>query len=77
MDTERGGREVEIGAVATPSVCGNDGICRCENNAPNAAWTAKDSREGETLTLGARKVFVYPDSVTILAFDEALYTRAD
>ena len=62
VDTERGGREA-IRAVATPSVCGNDGICRCENNAPNAAWTAKDSREGETLTLGTQGLRL-SDSVT-------------
>lgn len=74
VDTMPGGVPVTVGAAITPSVCGADGICPCNGEAKNPAWTAADAGEGETKVLGTRRVYVFPDSVTIMTFDRNLYT---
>jgi hypothetical protein len=74
VDTAPGGEPVEIGAAATRSICGSDGVCRCMDGKANPAWTAADADEGDVLVLGKRTVYVFPDSITILTFDRALYT---
>lgn len=69
-----GGQAVKVGAAITTSVCGADGICKCEGDAANPAYTAADTGEGESTVLATRTVFVYPDSITIMTFDRNLYT---
>ncbi len=74
IDAPRAGQAVTIGAAITPSVCGADGVCPCtELNTQNPAWTAADTGEGETIALGSRVAFVFPDSVTLLSFDDNTY----
>lgn len=73
VDTPAGGTQVVLGAAVTPSVCGADGICKCEAGAPNPAYSAADSGEGEAIVLGTRSIYVYPDSITILTFDRGAY----
>jgi hypothetical protein len=71
-----GGKAVKVGAAVTPSVCGADGVCKCgDDGKANPAYTAADTGEGEALSLAARTIFVYPDSITILTFDRNLYTK--
>jgi len=76
VDTQPGGREITIGAAIMPSLCGDDGVCQClpDDAGKNPAWTAADAHEAETVVLGTRKVFTFPDSVTIMTFDRVLYT---
>lgn len=76
VDTQDGGQAVEVAAAATRSVCGNDGVCRCMEGAANPAWTApdEDGSEADTVVLGNRTIYVFPDSITILTFDSLLYT---
>lgn len=74
INTMLGGVPVTVGAVVTPDVCGPDDVCQCIEAATNPAWTAPDPGEAETKVLGARRVFVFPDSITILTFDRNLYT---
>ncbi len=74
VSTQAGGSAVNIGAAITTSVCGDDGICRCENGAPNPNYTAADTNEGNVEVLGSREIFVFPDSITILTFDRNIYT---
>jgi hypothetical protein len=69
-----GGQAVKVGAAVTASVCGPDGICKCEGSAANPAYTAADEGEGESTILATRTVYVYPDSITIMTFDRNLYT---
>lgn len=72
VDTQDGGEAVTIGAAITEDVCGADGQCQC--NADGTA-NAADTGDGPTVrVLGTRQIFVYPDSITILTFDEALYS---
>jgi hypothetical protein len=73
-DTQDGGQSIEIGAVITRSVCGQDGICQCKDDGVNPAWSAADTDEARVDVLGRRTIFVYPDSITILTFDRNLYT---
>lgn len=76
IDAPRSGQAVTIGASITPTVCGPDGVCRCtELNTQNPAWSAADTGEGETIALGSRVTFVFPDSVTLLTFDDKTYAR--
>ena len=75
VDTMTGGQPLTVGAAMTRSVCGPDGICMCtETKQPNPMWTAADAGEGVTEVLGSRTVYVFPDSITIMTFDRALYT---
>jgi hypothetical protein len=74
VDTMPGGVPVTVGAAITPSVCGPDGVCQCNGDQKNPAWTAADGGEAETKVLGARQVYIFPDSVTILSFDRNMYT---
>lgn len=74
VDTMTGGKEITIGAAITPSLCGPDAICQCTaDGAKNPAWSAPDGNEGQQKILGTRRIFVFPDSVTILTFDRGLY----
>lgn len=76
IDAPRAGQAVTVGAAITPTVCGPDGACRCtELNTVNPAWTQADPGEGETIALGHRVTFVFPDSVTLLTFDDNTYAR--
>jgi hypothetical protein len=76
IEAPPGGRAVTIGAAITPSVCGADGVCPCtELNTPNPAWSAADTGEGETIPLGFRVAYVFPDSVTLLSFDSKTYAE--
>ncbi len=74
VDTQDGGQAVEVGAAVTRSICGEDGVCRCADGAENPAYTGPDAMEGEVLVLGSRRVFIFPDSITILTFDRGIYT---
>lgn len=69
VDSQDGGQEITIGAAVTREVC-KDGVCAC-----NADGTKnEDPAAGpDVLVLGTRNVFVYPDSITILTFDELMY----
>lgn len=71
VDTQDGGEEVTIGAAITEDICGADGECACiDDRTKNPA-----NGDDPTVTvLGTRRIFVYPDSITILTFDRALYT---
>lgn len=76
IDAPRSGQAVTIGAAITPSVCGPDAVCRCtELNTQNPAWTEADGNEGETIALGHRVTYVFPDSVTLLTFDAKIYAQ--
>lgn len=75
ISTTPGGSAVNVGAAVTPSLCGADGVCKCnEDGTNNPNWTAADAGEGETLVLGSRTVYIFPDSITIMTFDRAFYT---
>lgn len=74
VDTMTGGVPVQVGAAVTQSLCGPDGICMCEGDAQNPAWTAADAGEAEATVLGVRTVYIFPDSVTIFTFDRSTYT---
>jgi hypothetical protein len=77
VDTMRGGRPVTVGAAVTPSIAGPDGIAQCTSDGKkNPAWTAADTGEAQTRVLATRRVFVFPDSVTILTFDRQMYTAS-
>jgi hypothetical protein len=77
VNTQDGGQPVDIAAAVTRSICGTDGVCKCENGMPNAAWTAADAdgSEADTVVLGKRTIYVYPDSISIFTFDRLLYTK--
>lgn len=74
VNTMPGGVPVQVGAAITPTVCGPDGICHCNGDAVNPAWSVADPGEAETKVLGVRTVYIFPDSVTILTFDRGIYT---
>ena len=74
VDTQDGGQPVKIGAIVTRSVCGQDNICQCKDDAPNPEWPGADADEARVDVLGSRTIYVYPDSITILTFDRNLYT---
>ncbi|MEQ9502303.1 MAG: hypothetical protein RIT81_35865 [Deltaproteobacteria bacterium] len=71
VDTQDGGEAITIGAAITTDVCGADGECKC-----NADGTLNEANTVEPTIqqLGTRQIYVYPDSITILTFDRALYT---
>ncbi|MBI4816413.1 MAG: hypothetical protein HY791_09145 [Deltaproteobacteria bacterium] len=74
VSTAVGGAPVKVGAVITPDLCGDDGVCQCnEDKTKNPSWTAADANEGAAKFLGSRTVYVFPDSITILTFDKNLY----
>lgn len=77
LDTPVGGAQVHVGAAITTSVCGDDGVCQCLDGKTNPAWTAADTNEANTVVLGDRRVYVFPDSITILSFDRFTHTRHD
>ena len=71
VDAMDGGQEVTIGAAITKDVCGADGECACN---ADGSKNLNDSGDGaDVQVLGSRQVFVYPDSITILTFDEVMY----
>ena len=74
LDTPPGGIETHVGAAITTSVCGDDGVCKCVDGKANPLWTAADANEANTVVLGDRRIYVYPDSITILTFDSFTYT---
>ncbi len=74
VDAQDGGQSVQIGAIITRSLCGDDGICQCKDDAQNPAWSAPDTNEAKVEVLGSRTIYVYPDSISILTFDRNLYT---
>jgi hypothetical protein len=74
LDVPMGGKPVKAGAAITKSVCGADNVCKCgADGKANPAYTGADTGEGETLLLGTRTVYVYPDSITIMTFDRQTY----
>ncbi|MFO0724909.1 MAG: hypothetical protein U1E65_14105 [Myxococcota bacterium] len=74
VDTMTGGKEVTVGAAVTPTVCGPDNVCICNpDGTKNTAWSVADAGEGQQKILGTRRIYVFPDSVTILTFDRGLY----
>lgn len=74
VDTENGATAVKIAAAITPKVCGEDGICQClDDGEKNPAWSEADAQEGEVSVLGERSIFVFPDSITLMSFDRAIY----
>lgn len=76
VTTQRGGTPVTVAAALTRSVCGADGVCMCNpDNTPNAMWSAADAGEAEVTALGAKTVYVFPDSITIMTFDRESYVR--
>jgi hypothetical protein len=77
VNTQDGGQPVDIAAGITRSICGTDGICKCDGSKPNPIWTAADAdgSEASTTILGKRTIYVYPDSISIFTFDRLLYTR--
>ena len=75
VDTQIGGEPAVVGAAITRSLCGADDVCRCTDDLKeNPAWTAADAMEAEVTVLGARTIYVFPDSITVMTFDRELYT---
>ncbi len=74
VNTMPGGVPIKVGAAITPSVCGADGICHCNGDTVNPAWSVADPGEAETKVLGVRTVYIFPDSITILTFDRGIFT---
>ncbi len=75
VDTTTGGVPAQVGAAITQKVCGEDEVCRCnENLTENPSWPGPDAMEGEVTVLGSRTVYVFPDSITVMTFDRELYT---
>jgi hypothetical protein len=76
VDTQDGGEAVDVAAAATLSICGTDAVCRCAGGTNNPGWTAPDAdgTEAETVILGKRTIYVFPDSITILTFDRLMMT---
>ena len=53
---------------------GDDGVCQClEDGGKNPAWSAADANEAQVSVLGERIIFVFPDSITLMSFDAAMY----
>ena len=77
VNTQDGGQPLDIAAAITRSICGNDGVCKCEGGMANPLWTEPDAdgSEADAVVLGKRTIYVYPDSITIFTFDRLLYTR--
>lgn len=75
VNVSDGGKAIKVGTAVTTSVCGPDGICKCNaDGTANPSYSAADTGEGDVKALATRQVYVYPDSITILTFDRNLYT---